>query len=292
MEIFLFSIVAGGRACNARCPFCVSKMTPPADVPLKEPQVKWDMFYRACEYIKNCGTKNVMITSKGEATIWPNQISRFLDIMKQFHFKFIELQTNGILLDEKFADYGSHLNGWKESGLGLIAISVVHYNPEKNKQIYVPYKQSYIDLERLIFRLRALNFRVRLSCIMVKDFIDDPDDIASLISFVRANHVDELTVRPVNKPKESESPEVYRWTSDNQLSREQLIAIDSYFSKIGTLKNRTHFGARIFDVSGQNVCLTNSLTHDENPELIRQAIFFPEGILTTSWEDPEGGRLL
>ncbi len=29
MKIQTFSIVAGSEACNARCPFCISKMTVP-----------------------------------------------------------------------------------------------------------------------------------------------------------------------------------------------------------------------------------------------------------------------
>ena len=32
MRIQTFSILAGSEACNARCPFCISKMTPPLGV--------------------------------------------------------------------------------------------------------------------------------------------------------------------------------------------------------------------------------------------------------------------
>ena len=284
--------MAGGRACNARCPFCVSKMTPIAGVPLNPPAVDWDAFGRACEFARSHETNIAMITSKGEATIWPENITRFLEIMRTHGFKEIELQTNGILLDEKYEHYSRYLQTWRTLGLGLIAISVVHYDPEQNHGIYSPYKESYINLSRLIFRLRGLGFKVRLACIMVKDFIDDAEDVARFIEFAKENRVEQLTVRPVNVPDESESKDVYEWTLAHRLSAEQLESISDYLFRVGVNVGSTHFGSHIFDVGGQNICLTNSLTREDDPEILRQAIFFPNGILSKSWENPEGGRLL
>jgi hypothetical protein len=42
-------------------------------------------------------------------------------------------------------------------------------------------------------------------------------------------------------------------------------------------------GATIYDVKGQNVCMTNSLTLSTNPDEIRQLIYFPDGRLMYDW---------
>lgn len=103
MRIQTFSIVAGSAACNARCPFCVSKMTPPNGIEMREPQVNWDRFAIAASYAVRGGCTTAMITSKGEPTLFPGQVSRFVRSLGEYRgqyneraFPFIEIQTNGI----------------------------------------------------------------------------------------------------------------------------------------------------------------------------------------------------
>ena len=78
MKIQTFSILAGSEACNARCPFCISKMTPPSGVELKEPKVNWRNFRKACLLAKQSGVTTAMFTGKGEPTLFPKQITKFL----------------------------------------------------------------------------------------------------------------------------------------------------------------------------------------------------------------------
>jgi hypothetical protein len=40
----------------------------------------------------------------------------------------------------------------------------------------------------------------------------------------------------------------------------------------------------VYDIEGQNVCMTNSLTRDTNIENIRQIIYFPDGHIRYDWE--------
>src|SRR3989304_9471286 len=101
MKIQTFSIVAGSEACNARCPFCISKMTPPLGVTLKEPKVNWRNFKKACRLAQSCGVTTAMITSKGEPIIFPKQISKYLRAMQIYEFPIIEVQTNGIMIAER-----------------------------------------------------------------------------------------------------------------------------------------------------------------------------------------------
>jgi len=71
MKIQTFSIVAGTLACNARCPFCISKMTVENGMTLKEPKVNWRNFHKACMLAERSAVSTVMITGKGEPTLFP-----------------------------------------------------------------------------------------------------------------------------------------------------------------------------------------------------------------------------
>src|SRR3989344_338344 len=117
MRVQTFSILVGSEACNARCPFCISKMTPPLGMELKEPEVNWLNFEIACKLAKGCGVITAMFTGKGEPTLFPGQITKYLEKMEKYGFPLIELQTNGIVITEKGEKYDPYLKHWHEKGM-------------------------------------------------------------------------------------------------------------------------------------------------------------------------------
>lgn len=284
MKFKTFSIVAGSTACNARCSYCVSKMTPEQGVSLKESKVNWRNFRVGARLAKQSRIDTAMITGKGEPMLFPRQISSYLDALQEFEFPFIELQTNGILFSEQREKYDDFARDWYEKGLTMPAISIAHYNPEKNRQIYSPHKKSYIDLPELVRYLHNIGYSVRLSGVLLDGFIDNASELEKLVMFAKENKVEQLTIRPVNKPKQSENQEVFNWVSQNHLKPEQLEELSSYLEKNGERILELPFGGIVYDVSGQNVCFTNSLTHEKDPEKVRQLIFFPDGHLRYDWE--------
>jgi molybdenum cofactor biosynthesis enzyme MoaA len=286
MQIQTFSILAGSEACNARCPFCISKMTPPLGVQLKEPEVNWRNFKIACRLAERCGVTTAMFTGKGEPTIFPEQITKYLRAMSEFRFPIIELQSNGVLISERLDAYSKHLHDWYELGMTTIALSIVHYVPEKNRVIYLPYKKEYIDLPGLIRTLHDHHLSVRLACIMANGFIDSRHSLQELIDFAREHKVEQLTIRPVNRPASSRNEEAYNWTSAHHLRAEQLADISSFLETNGALLMTLIHGARVYDVAGQNVCLTDSLTIEAKSDDLRQLIFFPDGHLRYDWQYP------
>jgi MoaA/NifB/PqqE/SkfB family radical SAM enzyme len=219
-----------------------------------------------------------MITSKGEPTLFPEQISKYLRELQKFEFPFVELQTNGLALDDKYLDK------WYKLGLTTVAVSIAHYDSEKNRQIYSPNKKSYTDLPKLVENLHSKGFSVRLACTMLKGFIDSPGELEKLVLFAKENEVEQLTVRPVNKPSQARDLKAYDWVDSHSLDSKQIGKIDNYLKRNGTLLLELPHGAQVYDVDGQNVCLTNCLTRDTDPEKIRQLIFFPDGHLRYDWE--------
>lgn len=292
MKIQTFSIVAGSEACNARCPFCISKMTVTNGMTLKEPEVNWRNFKKACRLAQLSGCTTAMITSKGEPTLFRDQVTRYLENLSGFDIPIVEIQTNGIPIAEAGDKFDVYLREWYRLGLTTVAISVVHYDSDRNHEIYLPYKQSYIDLPGLIKRLHSHGLSVRLVCTMLKGFIDTTDEITNLVSFAKDNKVEQLTLRPVNKPDESVNRDqvAYDWTAKHFISDEQMRNVKNWLDGHTKLMSLMH-GATVYDVEGQNVCLTSCLTRAPEDEDIRQLIFFPDGHLRYDWQY-EGAILL
>jgi molybdenum cofactor biosynthesis enzyme MoaA len=258
-------------------------MTPDGGVQLEEPEVNWRNLRIACRLAERCGVTTAMLTGKGEPTLFPNQITNYLRALAKFNFPLVELQSNGILLAER-AEYSTHLRDWYDLGLTTIAISIVHYVPEKNRLIFLPHKETYINLPDLIHALHGYGFSVRLACTMAGGFLDGSQSLQELIAFAREHHVEQLTVRPVNRPSNSRSEKAYAWANQHHLRPGQLEDIRDFLEQDGVLLMTLVHGARVYDVGGQNVCLTDSLTIVPGADDLRQLIFFPDGHLRYDWQ--------
>ena len=91
MLIQTLSIICGTRGCDARCPYCVSKMTPSQGVGVEEQEPNWRNFEIANRYARDNGVSTILITGKGEPTLYPDQVSAFLEHLAPWPYPFIEL---------------------------------------------------------------------------------------------------------------------------------------------------------------------------------------------------------
>jgi len=74
------------------------------------------------------------------------------------------------------------------------------------------------------------------------------------------------------------------YVSKRGLSDADVDALYASVKSTGTLLLQLAHGAAVFDVKGQNVCMTDCLTLDPDPEHIRQLIFYSEGRLIYDWQ--------
>lgn len=295
-KIQTFSLIAGSQACDALCPFCVSKMTPEQGMTLKAENINRDRFKRAYEYAAAGKAETAMITGKGEPVLFPDHITEYLNYLLEsekdigYRIRVKELQTNGIKIAEGKVDDRLYL--WRAGNLHTIAVSIVHFEPEVNREIFLPQKDSYIDLPKLIDKLHQADFSVRLACVLFNGGIDNSGKLKRLIEFSKDNQVEQLTIRPVDKPAEVRNPEIAQWVEEHSLKKDQLEDMAKYLEENGIVMREFPFGGRIysiFDIRHQNVCLTTCLTKDQSKKYLRQLIFYPNGRIAPDWtEEGEG----
>lgn len=285
MKIQTMSIVVGSSKCNAKCPYCVSKLT--GNLLLTKTEMnctKFPNLRKACLLAQQSGVTTVLLTGKGEPTLYPDEISGYLGFIDKYNFPLIELQTNGINLKNISSDI---LHDWRRMGLNTICLSAAHYTPENNKYIF----GENINLWENAKRLHGIGFSVRISCVMVKDMIDNLKELLNFIKECKKNEVEQFTARPVcnisfgslkmDCPKQLS---VYQWVENNSLPDSAVQEMNDYMDKMGTKLLQLAHGANVYDYEGQNVSLSNCLTRSTNPDDMRQLIFFPDGHLKYDWE--------
>lgn len=287
MHIQTFSIVIGTKACNAKCPFCISKQTGFFGTPIK---VNWRNFAIACKLAKKANTTTVLLTGKGEPTLYPDHVTETLKSLQDYDFPLIEIQTNGLTMASGKVT-NEQLQTWYDLGLTTIAISVVHWDADYNKEIYCP-EGTHYDLAALIAKLHGIGFSVRVCCMFLNDFIDCSERVGQMIKFCKKNNVAQLTFRNITASDVTTDPVATQWTRNHALSSATLNDIVTQFQKQATLLQHLMHGMDVYDVDGQNVCLGNCLTRDTNaPNEFRQLIFFPEGSLYWDWQY-KGARII
>lgn len=281
-------------ACNAKCQFCVSSFTNTNGLTSKKPTINWRNFDIACRLAEKAGVTTAMLTGKGEPTLYPDMVTEYLEAIKtKYNFPIVEIQSNG--LDAGRGKLDDYLQRWYDLGLSTFAISVVSHKEEPNQRTYTP-TGKYIDLAATITKLHKIGFSVRLATVMVKGILDTPEAMNEMIQFARDNKVEQLTFRPVNQTArpDDDNPKdksLYDWTTANRIPKEQVRVLQDHVADNGMELMQLPHGATIYDVNGQNVCMTNSLTLSTNPDEIRQLIFFPDGKLLYDWQYP-GARVI
>jgi len=283
MKIQTLSILVGSSICNAKCPYCISKMTPKQGIGLKEPEINWRNFDKACRLAQINQVSTVLFTGKGEPTLFPEQLTKFLEHMKKFDFPLIELQTNALAFGKEFEKYEKHLKKWYELGLNTIAISIAHYKKDKNKEIFTP-NSKYIDLEKVIKNLHEIGYSIRLSCIMMKNFVDNIEEVKKLVEFCKKNNVKQLTIRSVKCSEKSKDKEIYEWTKNHIINQKQKDNIYGFIKENAKKLMTFSYGAIIYDLNSQNICTSDCLTMNPETDELRQLIFFPDGHLRYDWQ--------
>lgn len=287
MKIQTFSIVAGTRACDAHCPFCVSKMTGFDELPGGR-GINERNFRKAALLAERAGTTTVLFTGKGEPTLYPEEISAYLRLLQDRSFPLKELQTNALAIGHLARDGAArskldqrYLDDWYRLGLDTIAISVVDINADANRQVYA---DDYPDLVKTIALLHECGFSLRLCVMMQQGFVGTPERVAEVIDFCRDHGVEQLTVRPIRRPQSSRSEAESDWVMRHGMTDEQIAAVGSWVESHGTHLLSLMHGAAVFDVDGQNICVSDCLTVEPDSEKIRTLIFYSDGRVTYDWQ--------
>jgi len=290
MKVQTLSLVCGTNACNAHCPYCISKQTVGAKdvIPTREIcQRKLLTTMRLAERLK---VTTALITGKGEPTLAPKMLSEYIKACTASGLPLIELQTNGLFFADTTPAFGQ-LAQWSEQGLTLLAMSVMGVTPESNKHISGPGKDYPVDLEAAVDTAHAADLMFRLTLTMAKGYVDTLEKLLVIVEWAADNHVDQITAGSVTMARGSEETAGGAWAKDHMIDPREIERIDARLRGQYRMILGLPTGAGVYDVHGVAVCVRDCLSWSPDPDKMRQMIFYPEGRLTYDWESP-AARLL
>ena len=290
MKFQTLSLVTGTAACNASCPFCVSKMTYADNIDIKEVPINFRNFEKTLRLAQIGNVSTVIFTGKGEPFLYPQQLVDYLEFMQNnnYSFPFMEIQTNGELLTrDNIGDWNVDelLGHLYNLGVTSILVSNVGPDAELNHQIYYPRKSAMYDMQHLVDKVQKFGINVRLTTVGIKGGVDSVAELDKLVEWAKFLNVKQLTWRPVNEPGTNYNLNdgVSCWVKSNHISTLGVEEIVDHVVHNGSLIYKLVHGAAVYDYKGMNLCLTNSLTQDPAGEVVRQLIFYPDGSLYTDW---------
>jgi hypothetical protein len=119
---------------------------------------------------------------------------------------------------------------------------------------------------------------------MFKGGIDSIESLESLIRFAKTNKVEQLTVRPVTRPYESENNknEALAWVEQNELNEKTKKELFEYLESNGSRLLKLPLGGIVYDIKGQNIALIEAVKPVTEDEKTHQLSLFPNGKINYS----------
>jgi sulfatase maturation enzyme AslB (radical SAM superfamily) len=290
MKIQTLSIVVPrpGKKCINNCPFCVSRMRE-TEYDLANSVSIGRNLQRRLQFARDNGCNTMIITGEGEAL----QNKDFLENLRHYNlgikdpFQWIELQTTGVLLDDKNLDFMENI------GVSTIALSVADiWDDVNNNRIIGTPPKGYINLEELCKKIKDHGFNLRLSINMISEY----DTAAPAMTMKRAKNLgaDQVIFREFYT-SENDSEE-NTWIENNKCSDETIERFNKYILKYGKALERLPFGAMRYSLNGISTVLDSNCMASNGDDLaerlskdgeetIRYLILRPNGKLYTKWDD-------
>lgn len=256
--------------CDANCPYCVSKMT----YQLDHKNFDWDNLQNAIHFARSKGIRVAKITGKwGEPLMVPELITGLLPRLRSFD---IELQTNA----QKIYAQRSIWIDWQNLGLSLVSISCVHWDRIRSTTLYPnpPYLPAAIEF------LKSLEYTVRLNCLLIKGYIDSPWEVRDFIN--KFPNVEQISFIPIDKSERYTGmigTNAYNWALNHRLSTKEKQTILDYLGHSYKVVSKNDYSTTF----ERGIYFADCLKTPKDEDKYRHIIYFPDGTLRSSWEEPD-----
>lgn len=266
--------------CNKNCPYCISKMTGTG-----KGEAIGERYFRNLKKAKTmaiaCEASSVILTGKTEPTLNLEVVKKVCKIFEDFP---IEIQTNGILLNEK------NINLLDDWGVDTIAISVDSY-------------EQLTSLSEALKLMRNLSFNIRLTVNLTNSILNDDIlyDFRNFLNLAILNDINQLSFRKVVIPDHAintkESIKVQKWINENVDEEKANKFIDNFTNYIlnsgeAQFLYRLPFGADMYMVDGVSCTVFRKcIQEDHKDDDIRSLVYYEDGHLSSTWYGSNYGRL-
>lgn len=289
MKIQSLSVVVPNKKCINNCRFCVSRMhESPYKNMMDENLPFFDLYQRdyikRLEFARDNGCNTVMLTGNSE----PQQNRSFLQAFGTMNnnlskpFRWIEMQTTGVLLDESYLRFlRNHV------GVSTISVSLSAFDDDINAEYNGTLPQLKVNLRKLCALIKKYDFNLRLSVNMADYFTGrSPEEI---LTYARQELLaDQVTFRVLYTSTDDVNAQTQqdKWILEHGASPETLDAIKKYVTEKGRALEILEFGAVKYSVMGMSTVIDDDCMSTVPKESLKYVILQPNCKLYSKWDDP------
>jgi GTP 3',8-cyclase len=295
--------IYSGQSCNARCPFCVEELRPSsrgitlARQKIVEPSdVRYFASFQRILDVLRPLDPSVSVTG-GEPSKDPRSPEILYRLAKSGVRKktvttngsgLLDLRENRRVIDWITEMRTSHLN-----------ISIARPDPANNARI-MRFGESLApdSLAKVVRISRERGTRVRLSCVLLRDGINNYEGILKYLDFARSLEVDNVIFRQLMKTDHSTHAENYvvKYGDRSRVQLEPLldeISQDSAFAFQRQVLGYYYY-VEIWKYEDMDVVFEEAdlsqleLTKRSMPGVIQELVFHPNGCLSSTWQPWDG----
>jgi MoaA/NifB/PqqE/SkfB family radical SAM enzyme len=240
----------------------------------------WDDFKKKLMFARDNGCNTLMLTGDGEPLMNREFLEKFGHINNGLltPFRWIELQTSGVFLDEAYLRFlRNHV------GVSVISLSVSSLNSKENiMQNQIP-EQLQFHLPYKIDNIKKYDFTLRLSLNLTDALADD--SAKEILEEAKELGADQVTFRQLYKSGIGSKED--KWIDEHRASDEKLDEIRKYIIDNGEPMSILPFGATKYSIHDMSVVLDDDCMAEEVKDTYKYLILRPDAKLYSSWDKKE-----
>lgn len=285
MKIQSLSVAVPAPRCVNNCAFCVSQMHADRYPNMLDGNLPFYDLYQKdylqrLEFARDNGCNTIMLTGDVE----PQQNRSFLEKfgtinnMLQKPFRWIEMQTTGVLLDESYLRFlRNHVR------VSTISISRSAFDDDLNAYYCGMKLALQVNLAKLCALIKKYDFNLRLSLNLTDAFDEMP--VNDIMWYVKDTlKADQVTFRRLYASG-TDSPQD-QWIAKHAASDKLHLQIREYIQMNGRPLERLEFGAIKYSVDGLSTVFDEDCMSQAVKEELKYIILRPNCKLYSHWDDP------
>ncbi len=243
-------------------------------------------FLKRLEFARDNGCNTIMLTGTSE----PQQNKQFLHFFAEMNekldkpFRWIELQTTGVLLDDDYLDFLR-----KTVGVNVISVSVSAFDDVVNWNYTKMPQNAFVDLRALCKKIKAHGFTLRLS-INLTDYFNRYKsttltyDASEFFKDIKEQfHPDQVTFRILYAS--NDGSEQSKWVSEHSCDENSVHILSEYVKSRGTPLEKLPYGRIKYSCNGMSVVIDDDCMSKKSIEDYKYLILQPDCKLYSRWDD-------
>lgn len=287
MNIQSLSVVVPNKKCINNCKFCVVHMhEEPYKNQMDENYPFYDLYERdfvqRLEFARDNGCNTVMLTGNSEPQQNRKFLAKFGTLNRNLRrpFRWIEMQTTGVMLDDQYLRFLRN-----QVGISTISLSLSALDDDVNCTYNGTAEKLKVDIAHLCSEIKRYDFNLRLSLNLTDWFESHFKDAKSLLSTCKDKYLaDQITFRVLYSS--GGNTEQDNWIGIHKCGINFFGDIQGYVSAHGEKLEILPFGAAKYSLLGMGIVIDDDCMNKELKDSYKYLILRPNCKLYSRWDDP------